>query len=806
MKNTDYYDRIIERIILKSTDFWGGNDYSLFKHEKSMHTHTTAYGLPHVRQVCFCNSKVSSEFRINEVFNSEDKKSRYCLKLTAAWKEWRKYEHPGSIKINGNVLFDRHLFLENVCSGWPSLYFDIPNEFLITENNLLEIENRSDGENTLLVDRVEIHQMTDVEDFSLFFCPDFVNAEDVFQVGLHLLKPHESINVNVGPNLEFLRRSGNIFHFKALRETSNESIEFQSVIADLNCMIDEIYPAKKEKIYVGFDGDDVRHDESGEMDRCLEYLRRTQMGNFVVFRTSTHRNCCDNIAASSERWGKWFKFCNENGISYQVNHNEITANLDRDIYDSKNFKGWQLHEPYLIFQPMNRHKLPQNMQETENLDNLKEGYIKYLSDKADNARNAELDKVHYGDPSMLSAYMRDAKADSVLCEPVGNSSLSYGTARGTGKEFGAHIAADWYIGYPHDENALKRFKILTYLNYAYGGKSIYVESSAFKTNAFSRNDRDDKFCLELREIIRSFYRFTCSDQRQGKPDVPLALIYGNNESMFWLPDDRIAEMPDHENWDNLFWGKWGDGKDRWLWKASEAWLPVLEYDDSGKDQSLTRMFTGSPYGSVDVVLPDSDLSKYKAVAFTGWNTMTERIYQNLISYVKGGGVLFICGAHFDMRSNPEEGIKLLRDGNLNELIGVNISGIGETVYGKFRTGSLTDIQAEKKSDFLYQHCLGEGRVYYYNFLDYPSDFRLVKDIKSILKGIGSEINEGATFSVSGKDASFINFNLWDKSKLYMTNVNWRKSVNAILKNKDEMTEKEYSFLPGETKIIESCPV
>jgi len=52
------------------------------------------------------------------------------------------------------------------------------------------------------------------------------------------------------------------------------------------------------------------------------------------------------------------------------------------------------------------------------------------------------------------------KADGVFCEPVSNSSLLYGAARGSGKEFGAHIPGDWYLGYPHDMNAVRRFRLL----------------------------------------------------------------------------------------------------------------------------------------------------------------------------------------------------------------------------------------------------------------------------------------------------------------------------------------------------------
>ena len=795
-----YYDTLETRVILWADDFRGGQQYGIFKHDDCLHSFTTAFGLPQVRHVCFCRDTVGAEFNVSELNDSPEARSRYVLKLTAAWRDWRKYEHPVSIFINGRPLFNDLLFLENVCKGWPSLYISISNALLNLGPNQLEISNGSKGENELLLERVEIQRHPDVRDFAVFHYPEFTNVGKRFAVGLHLLQPHTELIVECDRKLEYLQRDGNEFYFRALRRGRSVRISFRDGTDQAEVSIGDVFPGKRDAVLVGFDGDDVRHDEYGEMDRCLSYLSHTQMGNFASFRSGPGRNCRPHNPPATSTWKRWFEFCRANDCSYQLNHSSAIAALEPGIYAGNNFSGFALHEPYLIFQPLNRDKMPDYVHAAANLDDRKNAYIRYLSERAAMCRGQDQRKIYYGDPSLLCVYVRDAAVEGILCEPVSNSSLLYGAARGTGKEFGAHVAADWYIGYPHDEDAVKRFRLLLYLNYAYGGKRIYVESSAFKTNAFARNDREDTFCRRIREDLRSFYRFTCADEREGRPDVPLAFIYGNNESLFWRHDDRIAEMVDTGNWDTLAWGKYSCCEYRQMWKITEAWLPGLDFDDVGKDESLTRMFTGSPYGSVDVVLPDGDLSRYRAVAFTGWNTMTTAIYHNLLDYVRGGGTLFLCGAHCDTRTDPEKDVSLFNGGRLRELIGVDICGFGTTVYGKFRTGLLEQQGSDRLGDFLYDFQCGKGRVLYYNFVDFPYDPRLMAEVRAILERLGRRAAQKGLFQLQGRDACYINSNVWGR-KLYLTNVNWRDEIVISVAVNGQAGALPLRLAPAETVVV-----
>ena len=264
--------------------------------------------------------------------------------------------------------------------------------------------------------------------------------------------------------------------------------------------------------------------------------------------------------------------------------------------------------------------------------------------------------------------------------------------------------------------------------------------------------------------------------------VPLAFVYGNLESMFWMDDDRIPETVDMGNWDRLHWGMPGTTEHRRIWKASEAWLPRVPLDDP-RNESLTHMFTGTPYGPVDIVQPTVDLSSYQAVAFLGWNTMTEEIYANLLSFAKGGGALFLCGCHLDTRIDLQASPSLIFGGKVAELIGAEIEGPGCEVLPGIRSCTLKSITARRINENFWVHEFGAGKVYFGNFFDYPSDFTLVDRITELLKSIGGNVRVAGKFKVE-TSSTYIHYSVWEhqgKMKMYAVDTDWRKTeVESLL--------------------------
>ena len=788
----EYYETIVDKVILSAYDFYGASRYFHYQHSDSLHSFTAAFGTPQPRFGCFCEKRVVSQFSLNNLVNTSVCRSRYMLKLTATWQDWKQHVHPAVIRLNNVDILNGPLFLENVCKGWPAVYLSLPLENMQNENHL-EIINNSRDRNVLIIERVDILKFKDIKDFTILFCPDFVNEGEQFIVKLNLLQNRTDIKVEYPKNnIEFLRRNKDEFLFHAKRIGENMDIVFFSDSLLTRAVVGEIMPIKKgPAIFVGMDCDDYRHDETEEMDRILGHFAYTQMGNFIAFRPKTNRNFPEQFPARTESWKRWIEFCKNNDIYFQFSQLPITLSKHEIVrIGEKHFAGFQIHEPYCSsFSPVVKN--PPAIKQAQNFAEKKDKYIEFVNEIIDETSCGDV-KIFCGDPSLLCVYLRESKVDNILCEPVSNSAMLYGAARGSGKDFGAHLPIDWYGGFPHDQAAIDRFRLLLNIVYACGGKHIYVESAAFKTNAFSRNDWEDEFCHNVRETLRNFYRFTCSDTRIGKPQVDLAFIYGNYESMFWRPDDRIPELADSGNWDDFVWGKWQQTDYRHLWRAADAWLPPLQYDSFDKNESLTKMFSGTPYGQVDVVLPYVNLSQYKAIAFLGWNTMNEKVYRNLLEYVRNGGTLFICGCHFDTRVSFEGWPEFFKDGAVSDLIGADINGKGPEILNGFCACDLENMTAKETEPLLYENTVGKGRVYFFNSYDYPYDMRLVERIEKILKRIGSDVSNGRDICIEGHNSRCINYTLWrnsDQTKVYLANVDWKhkEAKNIILNHYDAAT-------------------
>lgn len=801
-----FHESITQRIHLKSTDFAGADQYGPFKHERSIHSFTVAYGIPQQRFACFCRDRVIAAFSLPDFENSNITQSRFLLKLIATWEDWGIQIQPIKIMINGAVIYDDVLYLENICKGWPAIYFPLPLEMLNIGKNTLEIIHKGATANALLIDRAEIMRREDAHDFSIQFCPSLLHTNQVFKIRLTLLDdPTRDIDLQFDERLlQFMGRSGPEFSFRTLEACSLAKVTFRESSKSCSAELEVIKDNSEYPVYVGIDFDDYRQDDSGETERILEHFSQTEMGNFVAFRPKPGRNMSTNKLASKKQWLKWIQYCVDNGIYYQFSgiHQAITKEEIADA-GKAHFMGFQYHEPYLTFQP--------NCARTDyvlaanTLLERKASYVRFLQDQVD-ALRVEGTDVLCGDPSLLGVYLPETSTDGILCEPVTNANLQFGMARASGRYFGTHTAIDWYFGYPHNACQLRRFALMLDLCYAYGGRIFYTESGVFKINSNDRHDWDDSYCQQARSVMRDFYRFTLRDTRRGKIATPFALIYGNLESIFWRPDDKLPELVDLGRWDDKIWGKWEGAAYRWLWKAADAWLPCFESEEAKTNESLTKLFAGTPFGQVDLISPESDLSAYRAVALLGWNTMTDAVFENLISFTENGGVLFIIGSHFDIRTDITKPFSLYKNGRIKDLIGCNISGYGEPVFGKYRTGILSDVECEQVSEHLYIHKKGSGKVFYYNFMDSPSDFRLVKEVQSILEDIGREIHSQESTFISGKDAQFICYNVWhhDKGKVtvYLSNVNWEDTESKSITLTIGDAVHELDIPPAEMMIVQ----
>jgi hypothetical protein len=155
----------------------------------------------------------------------------------------------------------------------------------------------------------------------------------------------------------------------------------------------------------------------------------------------------------------------------------------------------------------------------------------------------------------------------------------------------------------------------------------------------------------------------------GELQIPFACVYGNNEFILWHKDSRIPELEDCDDWDLNVWGKWKETNTYLCWRAIDAWLPVASHQNTVDDKFNLSLHSGTRFGSVDVVPYDKDYSKYKFIAFLGWNTYEEKLSNKLYNYIENGGNLLISYCHFNKTDRCDLDFEYADDESVRKLLG-----------------------------------------------------------------------------------------------------------------------------------------
>jgi hypothetical protein len=117
-------------------------------------------------------------------------------------------------------------------------------------------------------------------------------------------------------------------------------------------------------------------------------------------------------------------------------------------------------------------------------------------------------------------------------------------------------------------------------------------------------------------------------------------------------------------------------------------------------------FAGTPYGDFDTVPAEASADfykNYKLLINLGWNTMIAEDYDKTIEYVKNGGVLLTGIPQFSTHTKRDflmdmKDLSLWNNGDLRELCGFKVLGIGEKYSGQWNSANRGNIiEAELSS-------------------------------------------------------------------------------------------------------------
>ena len=729
----------------------GAEGFFDYRAPSSRHSDVTcfAYGIAET-QSCLSLERVSCTSVIT--LDEADLDRRFYVKLKACLFQWETYICPISLKINGKPAYENQReFFENVNLGWPTIYFPIDSALLTAGENTLEL-SQGPAESALLVSKLDLLSLPAIRNHQQLTYRPAVRLHTPFTMEIYapnsMILSCRAEGCTVLSTARSPLNADNII-VTVQAEQPEPALTLVTYFEEIPLVMPKAYPASADNCMVGTDSDDHRHDDSDETNRIISIFTNSYLGNFFQARPQRERNFHD--LSSQETWEKRIRYLKDFNTKMSLSDSGNNMPFMPEMVGD-DFVGKHFHEAYLYFcsalerSPTFAAELfldVKKMRASESFGQSKAMFCDALK-KMYASSKAKFGRTSVGSPSLLTSYEASSGFERVTIEPVSNVPLLIGAVRAAAPEmWGSHIPTDWYFGEPNDLTKAKKFLLAMQVLYLSGAHYIYAENSLFKTNAFSREDWEDAFCTDCRRFQREFYDYTIKNPREGQLKTDLAVIYGNNEYFMWHYDNRMAELPENDDWDIRVWGKWKDNSHHKCWRVIDAWLTTADNQHSKHNIINLDLFSGTPYGQVDIVPYNKAYDSYKAVALLGWNTYEEGFATKLYDYVSNGGTAFVSYCHFNTTDRCDLPKVYAKTAEVTALLGDFEETIGDSADGyAVLTATLPGAEIlysdSKGQPLVWKKQIGKGILYFGAFADYqcPADKKAV--MEDVLRLMGQQ--------------------------------------------------------------------
>ena len=499
----------------------------------------------------------------------------------------------------------------------------------------------------------------------------------------------------------------------------------------------------------------------------------------------------------------------------------------------------------------------------KDLQEAKDIYVGRLIEGAeDNSMGGVLDTAVNESTAMVS-YNCEAGTTFPRMEIwPGDVEITTAIARGTANAYncpgwGAYMAHEWYGGLEYDTLKEKRFKMGYDYSYLTGGNYFLNESGDERAGSHlaaghSQNtnkdvadmisvkgfDYDHPVCQNYRNVMADFAKFAKEDFRPaGGPKVRVAFVRGNLDGWSFRHSGGSLWRAHQQK-------EYGYGPAEFAWRILEnlqckrRWCDVHNYGE-------VDLSAAPGYGLYDIIpatVGADVFAKYDYLIFVGWNTMTQEIYDNLKTYVKQGGRLFMLAAHLNTSVQRDGSISLLNDGDVSDLFGCTLDAqnpvcrddgskffpsiVPELLYPTLRfecgdpyfaegyinyantklttgvgTGRISNTFIDKDIDAmpisLVENKCGDGYAILMTNLEYPYG-AAVPMYQNLVREILVASHRTADIKVYGSDS--VKFSVYEGGKVYLLNTDFDNDATVTIDygtHKTKFTLKPCEFKPVE---------
>ena len=310
----------------------------------------------------------------------------------------------------------------------------------------------------------------------------------------------------------------------------------------------------------------------------------------------------------------------------------------------------------------------------------KENYSAVLKDLVERERETGVPNVSTVEATMLNNYNVEMGVDMPFSELLcGDPEIIVPALRGTARAYGSklwgtYIAHEWYGGMRHFDK-LKDARLELIYKYAYmsGSEAFCLESGLDRITSYGTSLPDENpISIKNREVFYRICDYIANDERpSGGPLTRVAFVQGNYDAFG-------GGWGGSSLWSQFEGEKWGHSNAESGWRIIDDinkkrdWWEPDSYEAKGLD--VSGALADGSYDIIPATASAEAMKRYDCLIFTGWNTMTESIAENLLEYVENGGKLIIAAAH--LNTNPDRAGKpeYLNNDAVKKLLGCTFTG------------------------------------------------------------------------------------------------------------------------------------